>query len=73
VLKAVLHLLGRPPAIFDSWPKAQTLVGPELLQQLAAYDAAAARDGALWKRARACYKAVKGTTGAPPLGEAPPS
>ncbi len=59
----MLHLLGRQPATFDSWPKAQALVTAELFEQLAAYDATAARDPGLWRRARACYKAIKGTAG----------
>lgn len=60
LLKAVLLLLGRQPASYDTWPKAQALVGPELFTALAAYDAQAARDMAVWGKVRACYKAVKG-------------
>jgi hypothetical protein len=60
VLKAVLLLLGRQPATYDTWPKAQALVGPELFTVLAAYDAQAARDMAVWGKVRACYKAIKG-------------
>ncbi len=60
LLKAVLLLLGRKPATFDTWPKAQALVSQELFAALAAYDAQAARDMAAWGSVRACYKAVKG-------------
>lgn len=65
VLKAALHLLGRQPTSFDSWPKAQALVGPQLFEQLAAYDCRAPRDMAAWAQARACYKAVKSAAGGP--------
>ena len=60
-LVATLRLLGKADAAFETWSRAARFFSEdELFADMAAYDAAAERDAAVWTRVRAAYKVVWG-------------